>query len=240
MSIALEYAPLILKCIVIIQARMGSKRFPGKTMYPFFGKPSLDYLLDSVQQSLERSLIYVATSRSVEDNPISEFCQQHNIAVFRGDPKNVASRFYSLLQSVESEFFIRLNADSPLLDYRVIDRAKMLVAKNVDLISTSIERQYPKGMNVEIVNSSTFLDNYSKFSKPEHFEHVTGYFYENRVKFNIVTFQSPITQPEKFNFCFDTPEDKDRLENMFRVLDKPHYYYTLQEKCKIYERLFFS
>ena len=44
---------------VIIQARTGSKRFPGKSLYPFKGKPALVHLLDGLLSEFSRSELLV-------------------------------------------------------------------------------------------------------------------------------------------------------------------------------------
>jgi spore coat polysaccharide biosynthesis protein SpsF len=227
--------------VVIIQARMGSKRFPGKTMYSLKGKPSIYHLLSSVENVFDKNKIFIATSQKIEDNTIYEFCTENKYPVFRGDEENVASRFYDILQNENCDFFIRINADSPLLDYRIIEIAlKQCNSQNIDLISSVIHRSLPSGTNIEIVNSKTFKDEYKYFSKDAHFEHVTRYFYENSEKFNNIQLDYSIKDFEKFKFSFDTLEDKLRIEKMFEKFEKPHFFYTLNEKCEIYKELFLS
>jgi spore coat polysaccharide biosynthesis protein SpsF len=223
---------------------MGSKRFFGKTLFPIHGKPSLAYLIDSLLQSFERSKLFIATSISKDDDKIVEFCQDNKLNVFRGDEYNVASRFKKILEENVADYFLRLNADSPLFDYRIAEDIIKTYHKlnfdneSIDLISTVIGRTFPSGMNVELLDSAAFLKAYENFSNPDHFEHVTKYFYEVVKNFNIITMESRIENPEKYKFSFDTVEDKSRIEKIFDKFNKPHYFYTLQEKCSIYKELF--
>ena len=219
--------------IAIIQARMGSKRFPGKSMYPFNGKPSLQHLLESVMQVIAKENIYLASSINVENDAIEEFAVKNSFNVYRGDEENVASRFLHILQQKPCDYFVRLNGDSPLMDYRVIENALQHKNGGADLISTVPGRKFPSGMNAEMIKSSTFLSSYELFSTNDHFEHVTKYFYENDKKLHIVTLQCPISNAQKFNFCFDTTEDRSKIEKIFAKLEKPHYEYTLQQKCSM-------
>ena len=220
--------------IAIIQARMGSKRFPGKSMYPFLDTPSLLHLLNSVQQAIPKKCIYLATSRNKENDAIEAFAQQNDFKVYRGDEQNVASRFYEILQKETCDYFIRLNGDSPLMDYRIIQQALEHIDKNVDLVSTVPGRKFPSGMNVEMLKASTFLSHYPNFSCVDHFEHVTKYFYEHEEMFTKIVLSCTVDNESRFNFCFDTEEDRIRIFNIFAQLQQPHYHYTLEEKCAMY------
>lgn len=225
--------------VYIVQARMGSKRFPGKTLYPIQGKPCLEHLLDSLFQHAGKSEAVIATSSNPEDDQIEEFAKSRDLQLFRGDPENVAYRFKLILETSKAASFVRLNGDSPLLDYRILVEAERIAeASSADIVSTVALRGVPSGMNVELFRSALFLKHYPKFSKPEHFEHVTSYFYENRSQFGIIPISCGINKPTDYKFTFDTPEDKERLVRFFSALQKPHYLYTLEEKCRIYRDLF--
>ena len=223
--------------IAIVQARMGSKRFPGKSMFPFNGKPSLQHLLDSVMQVLPKENIHLASSVQKENDIIEQFALENSFLIHRGDEKNVASRFLEILENQPCDYFIRLNGDSPLMDCQAIEKAIQYAHAEIDLVSTVPGRKFPAGMNVELVKKSTFISAYNLFSSNDHFEHVTKYFYENKTKFNIVTLQCPVGDVQKFNFCFDTKEDRRKIEKIFSQLEKAHYQYSLEEKCAIYKRI---
>jgi spore coat polysaccharide biosynthesis protein SpsF len=225
--------------IVIIQGRMGSERFPGKSMYLFNNRPSLSYLVDAVLQVFHKTSIFIATSNRSEDDPIYDFCVDESLKVLRGDCQNVASRYLQIVLSQKPDFFIRLNADSPLLDHRIIKEAvDLYTASTIDLVTTVIGKSFPSGMNVEAVNTQTFIREYESFNQNDHFEHVTKYFYENENKYNILRLNSAVHEPQKYKFSFDTDEDRIRLEKIFHALHKPHYQYTLTEKCQMYQNLF--
>jgi spore coat polysaccharide biosynthesis protein SpsF (cytidylyltransferase family) len=218
---------------------MGSVRFPGKSMYLFNDRPSISYLIDSVLQVYDKSEIFIATSDRNEDDPIYNFCIKQNLNFFRGDNQNVASRYLQIALMQKPDFFIRLNADSPLLDHRIIvDLVDLYVDNTIDLVSTAIDKSFPSGMNAEAVNAQTFIREYKSFKHNDHFEHVTKYFYENENKFKILSLKSDIIEPQKYKFSFDTDDDRIRIENFFKVINKPHYEYTLAEKCQMYKILF--
>lgn len=227
------------RTIAIIQARMGSQRFPGKTMYALQGKPSLAHLLDAVVQVFSVCDVYVASSDQHENDDLATFCEGYGVQVYRGDEHNVALRFRDILQRVSADAFVRLNADSPLLEHRTIERVMAVMNETeADIVSTSIRRTYPSGMNVEMLKREMFLREYEHFTAEGHFEHVTQYFYQNAEQFDIRTVESGLEHPERYKFSFDTHEDKAKIEKLFAVIRRPHYEYTLAEKCAIYDQLF--
>ena len=229
------------KGIAVIQARMKSARYPGKVMFPFSGKPAMEHILDSVLQIFDPQRLYIATSIDPANDAIVALCKQKGVNVYRGDEDNVASRFRDILHAVPCDFFVRLNADSPLVDYRIIIHAADIAnsfGEAADIVTTSSPRNFPSGMNIEIVRSQTFLNHYSCFSDAAHFEHVTLYFYQNPHKFIIKSVPSNLEKPHSYKFSFDTDEDRKKIEALFACLTKPHYEYTLVQKCRIYDGLF--
>lgn len=217
---------------------MGSKRFYGKSMYLFNGRPSLGHLLDSIVQYVDRGKIRVATTINKEDDPICDFCSDNGISYFRGDEINVALRFQRIVVQEEPDYFVRLNADSPLFDWRLLKKGLEQFRMENDICTTSISKKIPSGMNVEIINARTFLQEYQYFHLPSHFEHVTAYFYENKSRFRIIPIEYEM--PSEFcgfKFSFDTEDDRIRLEKLFRLMDKDHYFLSLIDKCKLYQEL---
>ena len=65
-----------LNIIAIIQARMGSKRLPGKTLKLMNGKPMLEHLVHNIKKSKFVNKIIIATSDNSEDDPIESFCKK--------------------------------------------------------------------------------------------------------------------------------------------------------------------
>jgi spore coat polysaccharide biosynthesis protein SpsF len=80
---------------IVIQARMGSSRLPGKMMMPLYQEKSLLFwLIQRVRQNQSTQNIVVATSEDIQDDPIALECNLLNIPCFRGSEWDVLSRFY--------------------------------------------------------------------------------------------------------------------------------------------------
>ena len=227
------------KIIAIIQARMGSHRFFGKIMHPLGGKPSIEHLLDSVMCVFPSENVFIASSTDPANDVIDSFVHTMGIHLYRGNENNVAGRFLAIIEEEAPDYCVRLNADSPLLDYRIINNVlEKMSTGGFDILTTAYGQSYPSGMNVEVFRSSVFQDAYPAFEKVEHFEHVTRYFYENSGNYKIDSIPCPVENPRDYKFTFDTPEDAKKLETFFKSLQLPQYMYTLEEKCQIYRKLF--
>ena len=193
--------------LCIIQARMSSKRLPGKILKEVNSQPLLYYLIKSIKNSRKIKKIIVATSNDYKDLKIINYCKKNNINWFSGPLKNVALRFKKIIEVNKYNEFIRISADSPLLDYKILDRAISIYNKaKPDIVSNVLNRSFPKGQSVEIVKKSIFLKNFKKFKKNEDFEHVTRYFYNNKSKFDIINFKNK-KNLSNINLSVDTYKD---------------------------------
>ena len=81
---------------IIIEARMGSTRFPGKVMKKINGKPMLYYLLKRLSKLEDNIKIIVATSLKSENKIISDFSKNMGVYCYRGSENNVLLRVLSL------------------------------------------------------------------------------------------------------------------------------------------------
>ena len=138
----------------IIQARSNSKRFKNKVLFKINEKPIIQHVVDNVKKSKYVSKIIVATSNKKIDNNLVDFLKKKKIKFFRGDLENVALRLYSAAKKNNSAFFVRISADSPLIDYKLINKAIKIFRQNrkIDLVTNIFPKTFPSGQSVEIVN----------------------------------------------------------------------------------------
>ncbi len=65
-----------MRILIGIQARMTSKRLPGKVLKKVNGIPIIEYLLKRVGFLSENQKVYVLTSKEKSDDPIVNYCQK--------------------------------------------------------------------------------------------------------------------------------------------------------------------
>ena len=57
----------------------------------------------------------------------------------------MAKRYYDILINHKTDYFIRINADSPLIDSKLIDSIINKKDIKYDIITNVLKRSYPKG-----------------------------------------------------------------------------------------------
>ena len=107
----------------VIQARMSSQRLPGKVLMPLAGKPLVQYLLESLEHSAQLGGVVVATSDQPSDAALAHFCREQEVACYRGSLDDVTARLLGAAEWHSFEAIVRVCADSPLLDWRLVDQA---------------------------------------------------------------------------------------------------------------------
>lgn len=209
---------------IIVQARMGSRRLPGKVLRKAHGKPMIQYLLESLVHAALGPTV-VVTSDEVADDGIANLAKSMGLSCVRGDELDVASRFETAILQYGFDAFVRVCGDSPLLDAELIRRGLTeFSTSDSDLVSNTQPRTFPKGQSVEVVRSKVFLAALPNFSEPEDREHVTRYFYRNPSRFRIRNFESN-QQIGQVQLSVDTPEDFSRFESLLAGTSRPHWEY---------------
>ena len=112
-----------MKYLVLIQARCGSSRLPGKIMKQFSGKTDLQWVIERVQRSRLIEEAMVITSIEKEDLQVVKLCAELSVRVFVGSEQDVLDRYYQAAKLLNPEYVIRVTADCPLFDWRYLDMA---------------------------------------------------------------------------------------------------------------------
>lgn len=221
---------------VLIQARMSSRRVPGKVLRPVAGKPLLSYVVERCRAATNASLVAVITSREPSDDPIEAFTESFGVEIYRGPLEDVAGRFRAAAEALGLDAFVRVNADSPLIDPRLVDKAIALFrSSEVDLVTNVLRRTFPAGMSVEVVDVEPFASAISAFDTEER-EHVTLYYYRHPESFRICGFESERALGDR-SLTVDTPDDLARIERLVSAMNRPHLDYDCEGIIALAERL---
>ena len=172
---------------VIIQARLGSKRLPGKILKNYKNYNLLSVLIKRLKKSKKIKNIIVATTKLKQDNKIENFCVQNSIKFYRGSENNVLRRYYETAKKYNVKNIIRITSDCPFIDVKTLDlMINFFNKKKIDYLSNTYPEPstYPDGMDIEIFNyrSLKLANKYS--TKRSEKEHVTVYI-RNCRKFKI-------------------------------------------------------
>ena len=161
---------------IIIQARLGSTRLPGKVLKKINGKTILEYVINRLKKTKLSNNIIVATTNREEDKKIIKVAKKSNCHTFRGSTNNVLNRYYKAAVHYKVKNIVRITSDCPLIDPKIVNKVYFFYLKNnYDYVSNRIFPTYPIGMGLEILNFKS-LKKANKLTKSSYDkEHVTPY-----------------------------------------------------------------
>jgi glutamate-1-semialdehyde aminotransferase/spore coat polysaccharide biosynthesis protein SpsF (cytidylyltransferase family) len=199
--------------VAIIQARMGSSRFPGKTLADLDGRPMLARVVERVRRAATVDRVVVATSTAALDNPIAEFCAQEQIPCFRGSEDDVLERFYGAAKEHGADVVVRITADCPLIDPGVIDRVVERFRRgDCDYASNALLYTYPDGLDTEVFAMAALQQAWREAKKPSEREHVTPYLRSGQFRAVNVENESP-GEPQRWTV--DHPADLEFVRAVY-------------------------
>lgn len=195
---------------IIIQARMGSNRLPGKILKPIGDKLLLEHILFRLTKLESEAVIIIATSKESKNDEVEQFCKKKSVQCFRGSEQDVLERYYLCAKQFGFDEIIRLTADNPFVDIEEIDKLIDLFRKEKADYAESFDN-LPCGVGAEIFTFAALEKDYNESSMPHHFEHVNEYILENSDKFKTVTLTVPNykNRPD-IRLTVDTQEDYER------------------------------
>jgi spore coat polysaccharide biosynthesis protein SpsF len=191
---------------IITQARMTSTRLPGKILKTIKGKSLLEYHIERLRWA---SLpICIATTVNATDDVVVREAEKFGVNYFRGDEKDVLSRFYFAANQMKFDVIIRVTSDCPLIDGQLIrDSISHFPFGTRTYLSNCIERTYPRGFDFEVFSFELLEEAMSKAIQNSEREHVTPYLSQN-VPGNIEFMSIKRSEDaSKFRITVDQQED---------------------------------
>lgn len=205
----------------IIQARMGSTRFPGKSTKLLSGLSLLEHIIIRLQQVSEIELIQLATTNTGMETPLIEIAQAHNAEVFQGSEEDVLGRFIEAGEAIESKHIVRICGDNPLPDLPLL---RSLIQAHLETHSdcTLPADPIPLGTGCEVVSLNALKKVGKLASDQKYREHVTTWFHDHGDNFLITRVDTPAyLKNRNFRLTVDTPEDFLLMEKIFSELNPP-------------------
>lgn len=227
-----------MKIGVIIQARVGSTRLPGKVLKTLVDKTLLAHDIERVRQSKLMNEIIIATTVKEQDNAIEEEALKNNVKIFRGSENDVLSRYYFAAKENKLDVIIRITSDCPLIDPKVLDEIIGFYMNNKYEIVTNASadlsnRTYPRGLDVEVFSFESLENAFNKAKEEYQREHVTPFIYENTK--NIYYYKNSIDY-SKYRWTLDTEEDFEVISEIYKELYKGSHDFYLNEIIALYEK----
>jgi glutamate-1-semialdehyde 2,1-aminomutase len=166
--------------LAIVQARMGSTRFPNKVLKPIAGRPMIEVLLSRLSRAAEVDAILVATSEEPRNQPLADHVRSLGYLCYQGSENDVLDRYYQAAKSVSARVIVRITGDCPLVDPGLVDEVvRGFKAVKVDYFSNVSPPSYPDGLDIEVFTFAALERAAREAVKSSEREHVTPYLRES-------------------------------------------------------------
>jgi glutamate-1-semialdehyde 2,1-aminomutase len=202
------------KTVAIVQARMGSIRFPGKVMQPVAGMPMIEVLLSRLARSKQIDCIVLATSDDPRNQPLASHVEKLGFEVYRGSESDVLDRYYQAARQSQADVVVRITGDCPLIDPELVDSViAEFKASNVDYASNGNPPTYPDGLDTEVFSFAALETAWQQAKQAHEREHVTPYIRESgRFRLHNCAGSDDFSGER---WTVDEPEDFEVVKNVF-------------------------
>jgi glutamate-1-semialdehyde 2,1-aminomutase len=210
-----------MKTAVIIQARLGSLRLPSKVLKKINGKTLIEIIYSRLSKAKLVDQIIFSIPNTKENNELEIFLKKKKISYFRGDEKDVLSRYYNTAKELKVDNIVRITGDCPLVDYKIVDEfIKIFLKEKKDYVSNCNPWTYPDGLDVEVFNFK-LLSYAQKNAKKYHRlnDGVLISFLKENKNFDILNIKCPIKYASKYRLTVDEEVDFILIK---KIYDKFH------------------
>jgi spore coat polysaccharide biosynthesis protein SpsF len=232
---------------VIVQARMGSTRLPGKIMLDIVpGITMLEMVIRRLKYCKKVDRIIVATTTLPQDNVVEELCCDIGVEVFRGAEKDVLTRYYHCSEQYDLDTIVRVTSDCPAIDPQILDNMidfysdnqnNLYNLFNYDYVSNIMERTYPRGFDAEIFSKDVLRSTFMEAKKELEREHVTPYIYSHPDKYRLGCYYNKRSNNDnhQYRLTVDTPEDLILAKKVFKDLWYNDNLFTVDDVVKLFQ-----
>lgn len=109
------------RTVAVIQARLGSQRFPEKMLALLGNRSLLEWVVTRVRRSEMLDRVVVATTQESRDDRLADECARLGVDVMRGPTDDVLARFAQAVEGDAADAVVRVCADNPFIDPACID-----------------------------------------------------------------------------------------------------------------------
>jgi spore coat polysaccharide biosynthesis protein SpsF (cytidylyltransferase family) len=199
------------RAVIILQARMGSSRLPGKVLTQIAGRSVLAHCIQRLVAA-DAGEVIVATTTRPEDAAVVAEAQRLQVRAIRGPVDDVLGRFALAVVDWEGPYVIRATADNPVVDIDAPGRVLKVLDGGADYC---VEEGLPVGAAVEGMRTTALRDAATVAHSAYDREHVTPYLKHNPGRYRVCPAPAP---PEcyrpRLRLTVDTREDFSYVKSL--------------------------
>ncbi len=201
---------------VVLQARMGSVRLPGKSLAPIGGRTILGHCIERLRVRSGLHVI-VATSTLAEDDVIATEAARYGAPTVRGSAADVLSRYVLAANVFSLDTIIRATADNPAVDMEAPRRT-------LDILQRSgaghvVEHGLPYGCAVEAISVEALRHADATATLEFDREHVTPFIKRDRTYIALDALAPSAVRRSDMRLTVDTHEDLDYVRCVYACAD---------------------
>jgi spore coat polysaccharide biosynthesis protein SpsF (cytidylyltransferase family) len=192
---------------IVIQARVGSTRLPGKVLVDVAGVPLLERLYRRLSTCPRVDLVAVATT--ADSAPVIEFCKRLGIPWVLGPEEDLLTRYLRAAGHFRLARIVRVTADNPLTDpIGIDDLLATQAATGAVFVHNKHGTGYPYGTGAEVFRYEALLRCDRAFGTPAERAGVFGALLGRSSPVPAVRVPAPpaLVRPDYF-LTVDYPED---------------------------------
>ena len=210
---------MTLNAAIILQARMASRRLPGKALAQLGRRTILAQCLGRLRHGSLVPVVLATTDRP-EDDQLQEEAERLGVRTFRGPSDDVLARFTQVACALNVDYVVRATADNPAVDMAAPGRVLTQIADAASDYAT--ETELPYGAAVEAVTVDALVRANAMASGASEREHVTTLIRSGRRCFQAVERLAPaaLRRPQ-LRLTVDTVQDLEYMRRLMSLVDGP-------------------
>lgn len=169
---------------VIVQARYGSTRLPGKVLKTLAGHTVLEHVLHRCAAIPSADVVCCAVPTTSDSDEVANLATKYGAEVYRGNEQDVLDRYYQAARMLNADVILRVTSDCPLIDPDLCDAVlRLRAARNADYACNNMPRRMPHGLDCEAFTFRALEKAAHEARDPASREHVTPWL-RNRPEFS--------------------------------------------------------
>lgn len=207
--------------VASIEARMGSRRLPGKVLMDINGVPALTRLVRRLRQCQKIDDIVVATTVATADDAIAAWAGSQSVECYQGSEEDVLQRVVEAQRYLASDVTVEITGDSILTDPAVVDLGvETFLNNDCDVVTNACPETWPMGVNVQVFRTEALAKVAESVVDKACREHVSLFFYDHPEKYRIISLTAPPGQAgAHLRWQLDYREDLIFLREVYRRLE---------------------
>lgn len=211
-----------MKTGVIVAARTGSSRLPGKALLPLLGIPMVSFLIRRLKPSVRIDCLMLATTRKPEDDRLERLAGEERILCFRGDENNLIKRYLDAARQYDIDRIVRVTADCPFVSAETLDHCLALCDTQTEYDLASTKKLFPVGVDYELFSRQRLAHLHERCRPTEaEREHLTLHMVNHPEKFNLMKLPpQPQWRWRGRDFTVDTRQDYEWAASLAAALGR--------------------